>query len=543
MLIGLDFDNTIACYNDVFSSEAKIKGLVHKEWKGNKQDLKLLISAKETGQTIWQTMQGQVYGPSMQKATLFPGVARFLLRCKLKGHTVFIVSHKTKYGHFDKTKTLLREASLNWMDSKGFFIDTQFGINRKNIFFTNTQREKILKIKSLNLDVFVDDLEEIFLHHDFPKIKKILFSSSSSIEHHVELCNNWTDIENTSIGEIENSEIIHLVNSIYDEPLNNVKKLEGRGNSRIYKLSFNKKNSILLKDYPDLSIDPRPRLITEVSALKLVEDLNKTPKVVAFDELQNIALYEWIKGENLYKIEDHHITQALGFIESLQDLNVKDSWGLASEACLSAKQLLTQINFRLDRLLKTKNKDLNDFLICTFKPLLSKVWERSEKNWPSNNLEKDLPKSMQVFSPSDFGFHNAILKENGDLAFFDFEYFGRDDPVKLMADFIWHPGMKLKNLQKIDWLKGAISIFDSDPELVLRFKSAWPMYGLRWSLILLNEFVNEGWQKRVYANVNLKYQYENRLIGQLNKAKLICEQVQETNMECPYLNDFDEQNI
>ena len=299
----------------------------------------------------------------------------------------------------------------------------------------------------------------------------------------------------------------------------------------------------MLKDYPDLSIDPRPRLITEVSALKLVEDLNKTPKVVAFDELQNIALYEWIKGENLYKIEDHHITQALGFIESLQDLNVKDSWGLASEACLSAKQLLTQINFRLDRLLKTKNKDLNDFLICTFKPLLSKVWERSEKNWPSNNLEKDLPKSMQVFSPSDFGFHNAILKENGDLAFFDFEYFGRDDPVKLMADFIWHPGMKLKNLQKIDWLKGAISIFDSDPELVLRFKSAWPMYGLRWSLILLNEFVNEGWQKRVYANVNLKYQYENRLIDQLNKAKLICEQVQETNMECPYMNDPDEQNI
>jgi hypothetical protein len=112
-----------------------------------------------------------------------------------------------------------------------------------------------------------------------------------------------------------------------------------------------------------------------------------------------------------------------------------------------------------------------------------------------------------------------------------------------MADFIWHPGMKLKNLQKIDWLKGAISIFDSDPELVLRFKSAWPMYGLRWSLILLNEFVNEGWQKRVYANVNLKYQYENRLIGQLNKAKQICEQVQETNMECPYMNDPDEQNI
>ena len=133
MLIGLDFDNTIACYDGVFSSEAKIKGLVQNEWKGTKQDLKLLLNALDDGQIIWQAMQGQVYGPSMHKAKLFPGVARFLLRCKLQGHKVFIVSHKTKYGHFDKTKTLLRKASLDWMDSKGFFEDSKFGINRKNI--------------------------------------------------------------------------------------------------------------------------------------------------------------------------------------------------------------------------------------------------------------------------------------------------------------------------------------------------------------------------------------------------------------------------
>ena len=542
-MIGLDFDNTIACYDGVFSSEAKIKGLVQNEWKGTKQDLKLLLNALNDGEIIWQAMQGKVYGPSMHKATLFPGVARFLLRCKLQSHKVFIVSHKTKYGHFDKTKTLLRKASLDWMDSKGFFEDSRFGISRKNIFFANTQKEKIEKIKSLNLDIFVDDLEEIFLDHDFPKIKKILFSNSSSNEHHVELCNNWTDIENTSIGEITNDEIKHLINSIYECPIYDLEKIEGRGNSRIYKVSIDEKNSLVLKEYPDLLIDPRTRLITEVNALKLVEVLHKTPKVIAFDELQNIALYEWIEGENLSKIEDNYIIQALDFIESLQNLRGKNSWCLASEACLSAKQLFTQINYRFDRLSKVKNKDLHDFLVFTFKPLFSKVWARSEQNWPSDNLEQDLPKSMQVFNPSDFGFHNAILKDDGELKFLDFEYFGRDDPVKLIADFIWHPGMKLKNLQKIDWLKGAISIFDSDPELVLRFKSAWPMYGLRWSLILLNEFVNEGWQKRVYANVNLKYQYENRLIGQLNKAKLICEQVQETNMECPYMNDPDEQNI
>ena len=539
MLIGLDFDNTLACYNDVFSSEAKIEGLVNEQWKGSKQELKLLLSTLEDGQTIWQKMQGRVYGPSMQKATLFPGAARFLLRCKLKGHTVFIVSHKTKYGHYDKTKTLLREASLKWMDSQGFFKNDVFGINRKNIFFANTQREKVLKIKSLNLDIFVDDLEEVFLHHDFPEIKKIHFTMSSSTLSGGELCNNWNDIEIASIGEIDNSEIKHLVSSIYDKPINSVERLKGRGNSRIYKLSINKNNSILLKDYPDLLVDSRPRMQTEVNALKLVEDLRKTPKVVAFDKLQNIALYEWIKGESVYRIEDYHIEQAVNFIENIQNLKGKDSWSQASEACFSAQQLIKQINSRFDKLLIIKNKNLNDFLIYTFKPLFNKVWESSEKNWPSDNIEKELPKSMQILSPSDFGFHNAILKESGDLVFLDFEYFGRDDPVKLMADFIWHPGMKLSHLQKKDWLKGAFGIFD-DPELSKRFTSAWPLYGLRWSLIVLNEFLEAGWYKRVYANDNLNHLHQQKLENQLNKAKNICKKIQKTNMKCPYIDDLDE---
>ena len=539
MLIGLDFDNTIACYNDVFTSEAKIKGLVSNEWKGSKQELKLILDSQEGGQTIWQTIQGQVYGPSMQKATLFPGVARFLLRCKLEGHKVFIVSHKTKYGHFDTTKTLLREASLRWMSSQGFFKDSLFGVNRKNIFFANTQSEKISKIKSLNLDVFVDDLEEIFLNLDFPDIKKILFSRSSVTLESVELCNNWSDIEDISIGKIQNSKIKLLAHSIYDELADSVEKLEGRGNSSVYKLSFNSKNNILLKDYPNLSIDSRPRLLTEVGAFNLVENLNKTPKVIAFDELQNIALYEWINGQSITKIKDGYITQALDFIESIQGFKEKDSYALASEACLSADQLLSQIRFRLDRLLKVNNNNLNEFLTSTFQPLLRQVWSRSKKNWPGKNIEKKLPISMQVFSPSDFGFHNAIIKDSGEIVFIDFEYFGRDDPVKLIADFIWHPGMKLNKSQKVDWLKGAISIFDDDTDILSRYKSAWPMYGLRWALIVLNEFLKDGWKKRTHASETLINSHQQKIAIQLNKAKNICEEIQVMNFNCPYVDDFD----
>ena len=539
MLIGLDFDNTIACYNDVFSSEAKLQGLVSDDWQGDKNELKLFLYSQEGGQTLWQKMQGQVYGPSMQKATLFPGLARFLFRCKLNGHKIFIVSHKTKYGHFDKTKTLLRDASLKWMDNQGFFEDDIFGINKENVFFANTQSEKVLKIKSLNLDFFVDDLETIFLHNDFPKIKKILFNKSSESHSDIEFFNNWASIEKYLIGVISNGEILHIVNSFYDGSIKSVNKLKGRGNSRIFKLLDNESNNIVLKDYPNLSVDPRSRMQTEVNALRLIQDLGKTPKLLAFDKSQNVALYEWIKGESIYNIENHHITQALNFIKNLQTIEIKDSFCEASEACLSAKELMKQITTRFDRLIKTKNTDLNNFLLHTFKPLLKNVFVYSSTNWPSNNLEKQLPRSKQVYSPSDFGFHNAILKESGDLIFLDFEYFGRDDPVKLIADFIWHPGMKLSNLQKLDWTKGAFTIFQNDPDLAARFKSAWPLYGLRWALIVLNEFLEDGWYKRTYANENLRDKHIKKLESQLMKAKNICEKIKLTNMKCPYVENLD----
>ena len=145
MLVGLDFDNTLARYDNAFAFEAKRQSLVPNEWLGTKQDLKNRLHAMENGDMLWQKIQGQVYGPSIHKAKLFPGVARFLLRCKLQDHTVFIVSHKTKYGHFDPTKTLLRQAALDWMQGKGFFDENEFAIHRENVFLQLHDEKRLEK--------------------------------------------------------------------------------------------------------------------------------------------------------------------------------------------------------------------------------------------------------------------------------------------------------------------------------------------------------------------------------------------------------------
>ena len=108
MRIGLDFDNTLVRYDRVFSRESQKMGIMPAGWNGTKQELRDELRFLPEGERLWQTLQGRVYGSCMEQAELFPGVASFLMRSRNRGDELFIVSHKTEYGHFDTTKTSLR---------------------------------------------------------------------------------------------------------------------------------------------------------------------------------------------------------------------------------------------------------------------------------------------------------------------------------------------------------------------------------------------------------------------------------------------------
>ena len=535
MRVGLDFDNTLARYDSVFASIAKKEELVNEEWNGTKQELKSIIQTIEEGDKIWQKIQGQVYGPSMQMAEMFPGIALFLLRCKFQNANVFIVSHKTKYGHFDETKTPLRQAALKWMEGHGFFDKDEFSIPKENVFFTATRKEKVEKIESLDLDVFVDDLEEVFGEDGFPKIKKILFSKEAKNRHHDCVYSNWSDISKSIIGEFSDAEVKNIASIICKIKIKEVEKLKGRGNSLLYKIRDNNNCEFILKLYPDLFSDNRERMITEVSAYNLVKKFNQTPQVIAFNKALNAAVYEWVNGGHLSSINDDHMKQALDLIKNIKTLTVHEKYSLASESCLSIADIISQIEKRYNCLLELKNKQLINFLNETFKPLLDDAIKWSKAQWLNYNLLVYLPINQQVLSPSDFGFHNAILKKNGQVCFIDFEYFGRDDPVKLISDFVWHPGMSLSMKHKKKWLNDTFEIFHEDDSIIYRFKSTWALYGLRWVMIILNEFHKDGWGKRVYADNSLKKNRGNRLNEQLKKASDICENIHENDLECPYV--------
>lgn len=69
--IGIDFDNTIACYDSVFTLVAYDLGMITESVVLTKVEVKKLIYLGDPGGTNWQKLQGQIYGKFMFMASIF----------------------------------------------------------------------------------------------------------------------------------------------------------------------------------------------------------------------------------------------------------------------------------------------------------------------------------------------------------------------------------------------------------------------------------------------------------------------------------------
>ncbi|HXW78016.1 MAG TPA: hypothetical protein VEJ84_00880 [Acidimicrobiales bacterium] len=196
--IGIDFDNTIIDYDDVFQHVAKQWGLVDESFQGSKVAVREEVRRLGDGELRWMKLQGYVYGKGIGGARLFVGVDGFLERCRREEDEVLIVSHKTEYGHFDLDRVNLRQAAREWMTDHRFFQADGYAISPGNVFFEGTRKEKLERIRQLACDVFIDDLEEVFLEPDFPaSVKRILLSSQvdARIRRPVIVCSTWSAVE------------------------------------------------------------------------------------------------------------------------------------------------------------------------------------------------------------------------------------------------------------------------------------------------------------------------------------------------------------
>lgn len=310
--------------------------------------------------------------------------------------------------------------------------------------------------------------------------------------------------------------------------------LGGGGNSRVYRVRRADGETLALKAYFRDPQDPRDRLGVEFGALHFLweQGLRNAPRPVAVDPEAGLGLMEFIPGERIERPGTDAIDVActfLGELGRLASLPAAARLPMASEASFSLQELDESIQARLERLEAVEpalkeSSGLGGFLAEHLLP----AWRdfRAEAKEASRRwavaFDQPLPLACRTLSPSDFGFHNA-LKTPDRLVFIDFEYFGWDDPAKMLVDFLLHPAMELDPTLGRRFAEGLLAHLPI-PGLRERARLVYPLFGIKWCAILLNEFLPGPLRRRRFAAPGILSPAE-RQARQLAKCRAKLQQV------------------
>jgi hypothetical protein len=264
-----------------------------------------------------------------------------------------------------------------------------------------------------------------------------------------------------------------------------------------------------LKCYP-ISEERPDRLLREFTACVFLAEQPESdftvPRAVAADYQRRLGLYSWLDGARPGAATPQDILEMAAFIRRLRSLSSVQGAnviGQAAEATLSGLETIRQIEGRLSALAPARagSAELAMLLSGPFEALWSRSLEAMAASYRAAHLdiERSLEPERRVLSPSDFGLHNSLRLKDGRLAFLDFEYFGWDDPVRLIVDVICHPAMMLDESQRRLFLECCLPEFSGDASFAVRLSALAPLVALRWVLILLNEFLPIHWYRRVQA--------------------------------------------
>ncbi len=257
------------------------------------------------------------------------------------------------------------------------------------------------------------------------------------------------------------------------------------------------------------------------------------------DVAENTAVYEFIDGKKLSgnEVEFEHIGQCAQFLTRLDGLKTKPGakeFPLASEARFSVAGIVENVEFRIERLSSVRfHSALNLFLDQDLKPLFQELKRWSQSKHGEEFFRREIEWSERILSPSDFGFHNALLRQSSELVFLDFEYFGWCDPAKMLSDFILHPAFSLKKEFCSFFVEKMLFGLKENPGLSKRLEVVYPLFGIKWCLILLNEFLPDQFQRRAFAFSNPD-NVDKIQIEQLEKAKRMFEKIGNEYEHFPY---------
>ena len=506
MIIGVDFDNTIVCYDALFHRVAKERGLIPADLPVNKTAVRDHLRATDR-EKIWTEMQGEVYGTRMAEAAPYPGAIDFFRACRSQGIPIRIISHKTRHPFLGERHDL-HAAARDWLRLQGFFDPAQLGLSDDEVFFELTKEAKLVRVAACGCTHFIDDLPELLTAPQFPTgVERFLFDS----EHlhkaiaGVRNISNWVEFSEHLLGEValvrSASTLAGLSSSATLRPL------KGGANNRVFQLGEN----AVVKRYFQHPGDTRDRFATERAFYNYTStiDLSCVPKVFGWDQTNRLGVFEFVKGTAPVTAAAPQIEAAMKFLGQLngqRDRTEARSLPSAAEACLSLDTHLATVRRRIDGVSALPCHDELDaeaveFVAQILQPLWKTTCDSLRSSYTVSDLRQELPQQDRCISPSDFGFHNALAREDDTLVFFDFEYAGWDDPAKLVSDFFCQPDVPVAPTffeHVITSVAQSLKLANQEA-FAARCRCLLPIYQIKWSCILLNDFTPVGRDRREFS--------------------------------------------
>ncbi|BDQ32992.1 aminoglycoside phosphotransferase family protein [Pseudodesulfovibrio portus] len=317
------------------------------------------------------------------------------------------------------------------------------------------------------------------------------------------------------------------------EPVKSTAVLGGGRNSRVFE-AVTPTRKVVVKYYFRNPGDPRDRQWTEYRALTFLADKGVTciPSVLHLDRETGFTILSHIEGE---RIIDDRMTgdderDFTAFVEQLKAVSEEpEAAGMdrASEAFFSLGGVLGNLDERLARLQARPDTapmalELGAFLDARFIPALEDLSSRAKVYYRGVGLgdDQEIDGSDRVLSPSDFGLHNCVKSPEG-LVFLDLEYFGWDDPAKLVSDFVLHPAQAAVGEARYRVAGRMADLFGDRPGFADRLRALLPLFALKWCMIVLNEFLAGENARRAFAG--LDDDHESVLRRQLGLAEAMLE--------------------
>lgn len=306
--------------------------------------------------------------------------------------------------------------------------------------------------------------------------------------------------------------------------------LAGGANNQVFAVASGEQRAVL-KAYFQFPGDTRDRLASEYRFVEFAwsQGVRSIPRPLAADWEHRAALYEEVPGHRFSadRVSDEHVAQAADFF---RDLNLHRGAPAAralppaSEAYFSIQHHFEGVGGRVSRLLTIDGSDpivreAAAFASGELREAWADIVDKARRKCSQLGLSVDeaLAPADRCLSPSDFGFHNAILESSGRVRFIDFEYAGWDDPAKLVCDFFCQEAVPVAE-RHLDGFAGRITSAVTNAQQARdRVHVLMPVYRLKWCCIMLNEFLPAGDARRRFRAQDGDHQA--RKARQLEKAR------------------------